>query len=60
MTERISRAEMFMQMAEVVKQRSTCARRAVGCVITDWDGSSVVAMMSQAIALAGKDGRVTL
>lgn len=31
---RISRAEMFMQMAKVVSQRSTCFRLNVGAVVT--------------------------
>jgi dCMP deaminase len=31
-----------MRMAEAVAIRSTCERRKVGCVITDWGGSTVV------------------
>lgn len=30
--------EYFLRMAEVVAQRSTCLRRAVGCVLVDVDG----------------------
>lgn len=33
---RISRATMYMDIATAVSNRSTCARLAVGCVITDY------------------------
>jgi dCMP deaminase len=33
MTERISRHQMWMQMAEIASRRSTCMRRNVGCII---------------------------
>lgn len=35
MSERISKQEMFMQIAEIVAQRSTCKRLQVGAVIVD-------------------------
>lgn len=35
---RLSRDEYFMQIAQVVSKRSTCARRAVGCVVLDANG----------------------
>lgn len=41
---RISREEMFMQMAEVAAQRSTCTRAHVGVVITDIRGASAVSL----------------
>jgi dCMP deaminase len=44
MAERISRHEMFMRMAEVVAQRATCPRKAVGVIITDNDMRNVVAI----------------
>lgn len=43
-TARISRAEMFMRMAEVAALRSTCQRNRVGCVITDVEGMTVLAI----------------
>lgn len=42
--ERPSRQEMFMQVAHVVKQRATCTRAQVGCVITNISGTSIVSM----------------
>ena len=39
---RISRDEMFMQMAEIASQRSTCSRLQVGCIITTMDGTAIV------------------
>lgn len=41
---RPSREEMFMQVAHVVKQRATCLRAQVGCVITDLEGTSIRSM----------------
>lgn len=41
---RVSRPQMFMQMAHVVLARSTCQRAKVGCVITDAEGTSVLSM----------------
>lgn len=41
---RISKEEMFMRMAEVAASRSTCQRRKVGVVITDWEGMSVLSI----------------
>ncbi len=41
---RLTKPDMFMQMAYVVRQRATCKRLQVGCVITDDGGQSVVAM----------------
>lgn len=35
---RPTKDEYFLDMAAVVATRSTCLRRAVGCVLTDWDG----------------------
>lgn len=35
---------MFMQMAEIAAQRSTCQRAAVGCIITDLSGTSIVSI----------------
>jgi len=35
---RIGKEEYFMQLAYVAAKRSTCARRQVGCVLTDVDG----------------------
>lgn len=35
---RVPRDEVFLQMAEVVAQRSTCLRRQVGCVLVDRHG----------------------
>lgn len=32
---RVSRDETFLRIAEVLAERSTCKRRAVGCVLTD-------------------------
>lgn len=39
---RISRDEMFMEMAEIASQRSTCSRLQVGCIITTTDGTAIV------------------
>ena len=44
MMERITRAWMFMGMAEMACQRSTCRRMHVGVVITDKAGTSVVSI----------------
>lgn len=41
---RPSRDEMFMQLAHVVSQRSTCQRAHVGAIITNWDGTSIKSM----------------
>ena len=41
---RPSKTQMFMQMADVVKYRSTCGRLAVGAIITDREGTTVLAM----------------
>lgn len=35
---RIDRDEYFLQMATLVAQRATCARRKVGCVLTNYFG----------------------
>jgi dCMP deaminase len=35
---RISLDELYLDMAELIAQRSTCARRQVGCVLTDHRG----------------------
>lgn len=35
---RISKDEWGLRLAEVTALRSTCLRRAVGCVLVDWDG----------------------
>lgn len=35
---RIDRDEMYLQMAELIAQRSTCPRRSVGCVLVDKSG----------------------
>lgn len=32
---------IFLRMAYLVAERSTCMRRQVGCVLTDWDGEQV-------------------
>lgn len=37
MSSRISRPELFMEMAELMAKRSTCTRAQVGCVITKDD-----------------------
>ena len=37
-TERLSLDEYFLRMADLVSQRSTCLRRAVGCVIVNARG----------------------
>lgn len=44
MAARPSREEMFMQVAHVVAQRSTCLRAQVGCIITNMDGTSIKSM----------------
>ena len=44
MDQRPSKAWMFMQMALAAKERSTCQRNKVGCVITDEEGMSVVSL----------------
>jgi dCMP deaminase len=41
---RISKHEMFMQMAEITASRSTCQRRHVGALVTDAEGYSVLAL----------------
>ncbi len=41
---RVTKSQMFMQMAHVVKSRSTCSRAQVGCVIMDIDGTSILSM----------------
>lgn len=41
---RISRDQMFMQMAQVVSKRASCQRLRVGVVITNQDGTKVVSM----------------
>lgn len=41
---RPSKDEMFMQLAHVVSQRSTCQRAHVGAIITNWDGTSIKSM----------------
>ena len=41
---RPTRDEMFMQVAHVVKQRSTCLRAQVGAIITNADGTSIRSM----------------
>lgn len=41
---RITKASMFMDMATVALQRSTCRRTAVGVVVTDLAGTSVVSI----------------
>lgn len=38
MTDRISRDEWGLRLAEVVALRATCLRRSVGCVLMDRDG----------------------
>jgi dCMP deaminase len=35
---RLTRAEYFLEMLDLVAARSTCARRSVGAIITDGDG----------------------
>jgi dCMP deaminase len=35
---------MFMQMARIVKLRSTCRRAQVGVIITDHDGTTILSM----------------
>jgi dCMP deaminase len=44
MVARPTKDEMFMQLAQVVAQRSTCLRAKVGCIITNMDGTSIVSM----------------
>lgn len=39
--DRPSSDEVFLTMAYLVAARSTCKRRQVGCVITDWTGEQV-------------------
>ena len=41
---RLSKPGMFIEMARVVAQRSTCQRLQVGCLITNYDSTSVVSM----------------
>lgn len=41
MQPRPSKDEVFMDMAYLIATRSTCSRRQVGCVLTDWDGEQV-------------------
>lgn len=35
---RITRDELYLQMAELLARRTTCLRRGVGCVLVDEDG----------------------
>lgn len=44
LTSRIGRQQMFLEMAQVASQRSTCTRMKVGCVITDLEMYSVCAI----------------
>lgn len=44
METRITKAQMFMQIANVVKNRSTCLRSKVGCIITNEQGTVIVSM----------------
>jgi dCMP deaminase len=41
---RISKQEMFLRMAETVALRSTCLRKQVGCVVSDLDLTTVLAI----------------
>lgn len=38
---RLSKDEYFLEILKIVAERSTCARRAVGAIITDADGNTL-------------------
>jgi dCMP deaminase len=56
MSDRISKIEMMVAIAHVVKLRSTCQRAQVGCVITDTDYTTVVSMGYNGNYRGGPDG----
>lgn len=43
-SQRPSKVWMFMEMARASRERSTCSRNQVGCVVTDEGGTSVVSL----------------
>src|SRR5262249_27716898 len=41
---RLSKLELFMRMAELIAERTTCVRMGVGCIITDLSFTQVLSM----------------
>jgi dCMP deaminase len=48
--------EMYLSMADVVARRATCQRLQVGCIIADWERTSVLAMGYNGHHRGGRNG----